>query len=358
MKHNNLKLTFAIAFVFCALLGNAQPTLSASTKFKAIKDNETWFASMSDLSTYLGGVFGAGSVTSVASGNLSPLFTSSVANPTGAAAISYTLSNAGANTWLGNATGGSTVPSYNTAGVLSKTDDTNISLTFSGTPGSALLKDVGIAVGWSGQLAIGRGGTGLSTIGSSGTILGSDGTNYLSLTPAITTNATSIGFARSGSSLNLNLPDADASNRGTVSTSAQTLAGAKTFSNLITATTGVTSTATSTQAAYKAMGVEASSVVSKGSASNTIDYQDNIIQIPTLTATATYNLPSCIATSAGWSFKFIKVGSDAFGAIMDPNSSETFADGAATKTLYSQNNSATCTCYWNGSTGVWFYQTN
>lgn len=342
-------------FLLFSVYVSAQPTLDAGTKIKAVKGNESWYPTMGDLSSYFGGVFGAGTVTSVASGTLSPLFTTSVANPTGAASISYTLSNAAAGTWFGNTTGGSTTPSFNTAGVLSKTDDTNVGITFTGTPGSALLKDVGITVGWSGQLAIARGGTGLSSIGANATVLGSDGTNYLALTPAITTNAASIAYSRSGSNLNLNLPDADASNRGTVSTGTQTFAGAKTFNSLLTGSVGINATATSTQAAFKPMGVTASSIASKGSANNTIDHQDNVVQVPTLTANATYNLPSCTSTTNGWKYLFIKVGSDNFGAILDPNASEAFSDGAATKTIYSQNNSAECTCYWNGSTGVWFF---
>src|ERR1700722_306513 len=53
-----------------------------------------------------------GTVTSVASGNLSPLFTSSVSGSTGAASITYSLSNAGADTLFGNNSGSSGAPSY------------------------------------------------------------------------------------------------------------------------------------------------------------------------------------------------------------------------------------------------------
>ena len=53
-----------------------------------------------------------GTVTSVSSGNLSPLFTSSVATATSTPAISYSLSNAAAYTVLCNTTNGSAVPAY------------------------------------------------------------------------------------------------------------------------------------------------------------------------------------------------------------------------------------------------------
>ena len=45
---------------------------------------------------------------------------------------------------------------------LTETDDTNITLTLSGTPNSALLAAVNITAGWAGQLAVNRGGTGTS----------------------------------------------------------------------------------------------------------------------------------------------------------------------------------------------------
>jgi hypothetical protein len=55
---------------------------------------------------------GSGSVTSFSSGNLPPLFTTSVLNPTTTPALSFSLSNAGGNTIFGNCTGSSGAPSY------------------------------------------------------------------------------------------------------------------------------------------------------------------------------------------------------------------------------------------------------
>lgn len=51
-------------------------------------------------------------ITNFSSGNLSPLFTSSVATATSTPVLSFTLSNAGANTIFGNATGSTASPSY------------------------------------------------------------------------------------------------------------------------------------------------------------------------------------------------------------------------------------------------------
>jgi len=53
---------------------------------------------------------GSGSVTTVSCGNLSPLFTCSVATPTSTPVISYSATNFAANTVLGNPTGSSAAP--------------------------------------------------------------------------------------------------------------------------------------------------------------------------------------------------------------------------------------------------------
>jgi len=47
---------------------------------------------------------------------------------------------------------------------LTFTNDTNVQMSLSGTPASALLQPVSITLGWTGQLAVGRGGTGASTL--------------------------------------------------------------------------------------------------------------------------------------------------------------------------------------------------
>jgi len=56
---------------------------------------------------------GSGTVTTFSSGNLAPLFTTSVSSPTVTPALSFALSNAAANTFFGNVTGSTGAPSYN-----------------------------------------------------------------------------------------------------------------------------------------------------------------------------------------------------------------------------------------------------
>jgi len=56
-----------------------------------------------------------------------------------------------------------TAPQWSSPGALTKTDDTNVTLTLSGSPSTALLNAAAITVGWTGQLSTTRGGTGLSS---------------------------------------------------------------------------------------------------------------------------------------------------------------------------------------------------
>ena len=58
-----------------------------------------------------------------------------------------------------------------TPSALTKTDDTNVTLTLGGTPATALLQATSITVSWSGQLAIARGGTGLGALGTANQLL-------------------------------------------------------------------------------------------------------------------------------------------------------------------------------------------
>jgi hypothetical protein len=56
-----------------------------------------------------------------------------------------------------------TAPQWTAPAALTKTDDTNVTLTLGGSASTALLNAASITVGWTGALATGRGGTGQST---------------------------------------------------------------------------------------------------------------------------------------------------------------------------------------------------
>lgn len=53
-----------------------------------------------------------------------------------------------------------------TGAALTKTDDTNVTLTLGGTPATALLRAASLTLGWTGTLAVSRGGTGISSFGT------------------------------------------------------------------------------------------------------------------------------------------------------------------------------------------------
>ena len=58
-----------------------------------------------------------------------------------------------------------------TPAALTKTDDTNVTISLGGTPATALLQGVSLTMGWAGVLAISRGGTGLGSLGTANQLL-------------------------------------------------------------------------------------------------------------------------------------------------------------------------------------------
>lgn len=86
----------------------------------------------------------------------------------------------GASTFAGTLTGNTAV-TFPTSGTLAttsqlatpaaltKVDDTNVTLTLGGTPTTALLQATSLTLGWSGLLAVARGGTGVSSVTTSPT---------------------------------------------------------------------------------------------------------------------------------------------------------------------------------------------
>lgn len=93
-----------------------------------------------------------------------------------------------------------------TAAALTRTDDTNVTLTLGGTPATALLHAVSLTLGWSGSLAVGRGGLGVTTTPANGQIPIGNGTNYTVATItagtgiSVTNGAGTITIAASGGS--------------------------------------------------------------------------------------------------------------------------------------------------------------
>ena len=59
---------------------------------------------------------------------------------------------------------GATAPEWVSPAALTKTDDTNVTLTLGGSPTTSLLAATSLTLGWTGQLSVTRGGTGLASL--------------------------------------------------------------------------------------------------------------------------------------------------------------------------------------------------
>lgn len=356
MKRIILLFSFFVAAAYAA---QAQlPSLTTGTLLKFQKGNETWLDTVGALSAFI--TAGAGTVTSVnVSGGSTGLTYSG-----GPITTSGTITMAGT---LGAGFGGTGQSTYTVGDILYASGATTLTKLAGVATGNSLISGgVGAAPSWgkigltthvSGTLPLANGGTGLTALGGDGTILGSNGTANVYFNPTITTAASAIAYARNGSNLELNIPNADASNRGTVSTTTQTFAGAKTFNALVTGSAGATATATASNAGLFSEGVTGTDWDAY-TANVTLDHANSFVEIGTLTATITVTLPACNATRNGWQYTIHKTGADTFGVIIDPNAAETFTDGASTKTIYSRGNEANCKCKWNGTSGTWYYSTH
>jgi hypothetical protein len=78
------------------------------------------------------------------------------------------------------------------ASALTKTDDTNVTITLSGTPATALLQPTSLTMGWAGTLAVTRGGTGLGS-GTSGGIPYFNTTTTIASSGVLTANQLVLG---------------------------------------------------------------------------------------------------------------------------------------------------------------------
>ena len=210
-----------------------------------------------------------GTVTNFSSGNLSLLFTTSVATATTTPALSFTLSNASANTWFGNNTGSSAAPSYNTAGSVTKSDDTNVTLTLGGSPTNSVLNSFSMTLGWTGTLAATRGGTGTGTTATGDLLVGAAGNTWNKLNiGANNTFLKSNGTTASWSTI----ASTDLSNSSNIAllNANQTFTGTNTYSLAVTTTNEIGTYTTITTNASTLNGTNSYVYLNVASAGSTV----------------------------------------------------------------------------------------
>lgn len=96
--------------------------------------------------------------------DLAALATPGLVVDTGSNIIARTLA-VNAPLTIADPTGAAGNPTISlTTAALTKTDDTNVTLTLGGTPAGALVEAVSLTLGWTGQLAVPRGGSGAATL--------------------------------------------------------------------------------------------------------------------------------------------------------------------------------------------------
>lgn len=109
---------------------------------------------------------------------------------------------AGATTFLGIGASGrflsstGSAPQWSAPAALTETDDTNVTMTLGGSPSTALLSAVSMTLGWTGQLATTRGGTGLSSFTANGVLYASS-TSALATGTGLLFNGTQLSIATS-----------------------------------------------------------------------------------------------------------------------------------------------------------------
>lgn len=106
------------------------------------------------LQTPLGPTYGGTGIVSYSQGDM---LYSSASNTLAA------LPKTGTASYLSNG-GTSNNPAWTAKAALTKTDDTNVTLTLGGTPTTALLAAASITAGWTGTLSVARGGSGQGTL--------------------------------------------------------------------------------------------------------------------------------------------------------------------------------------------------
>ena len=140
-----------------------------------------------------------------------------------------------------------------TAAALTKTNDTNVTLTLGGTPATSLLEAVSLTLGWTGELSLARGGTNANLTASNGGIFYSTASAGAILAGTSTANQVLLsGSSTTPAWSTATYPSTTTINQILYSSSANVIGGISTLDNgvMITGSTGIPSLLANGTAGY------------------------------------------------------------------------------------------------------------
>ena len=128
-----------------------------------------------------------------------------------------------------------------TGAALTKTDDTNVTMTLGGAPATSLLRAASMTLGWTGQLGVTRGGTGASAVGANGTLAQSNGLIYTFTTATYpsTTTANQLLYSSATNTVS-GLATANSATLVTGATGVPAFTGSMTNGQVLIGSTGAT----------------------------------------------------------------------------------------------------------------------
>jgi len=157
--------------------------------------------------------------------------------------------------------------------------------------------------------------------------------------------AWSAGSVALGGTATLNIPSASASARGVITTTAQTLAGLKTFND------GITAISTAGNPAIKLTGTVQSNQLVVSTSPVTLDMTNLGVRVDASGGARVINLPACTTALIGINYDFTRTDANTSNAVtLTTNGSDTFVGGGTTRVIWGQGTAVSCTC---GANTVW-----